>query len=106
MTNNKILGLIGLCAKAGKLTSGTDACIESINKHKAKLVIVSIDCSKKTKDNFKHLCNKKNIPIIEYETTDNLSKAIGKQNKAVICINNKDISNEIERILSGGGTIG
>lgn len=106
MINNKILGLIGLCAKAGKITSGTEACMECINKHKAKLVIISVDCSDKTKENFKYLCSKQNVPILEYETTNQLSNAIGKQNKAVICIKSKDISKEIERILSGGGTIG
>ena len=31
LTNNRICGLLGLAARAGKITFGTDACVSDIN---------------------------------------------------------------------------
>ncbi len=63
MINKKILGLLGLATKAGKVVFGTDACIEAINKKKTKLVIVSEDASDRTKSNFEYLCVNCKIPL-------------------------------------------
>ena len=53
MINNKVYGLLGLSAKAGKIAFGTDSCLEMISKHKLKLVIVAEDSSERTINNFK-----------------------------------------------------
>ena len=42
----KILGLIGLAAKAGQLVKGTDAVLEGIAKRKVHLVIIAADAGK------------------------------------------------------------
>ena len=44
--NDKILSFLGLCRRAGKLIVGAEPSIESINKHKAKLIIFAKDFSK------------------------------------------------------------
>jgi len=41
--------MLGLATKAGKITFGTEASTECINKKKAKLVIIAEDSSDKTK---------------------------------------------------------
>ena len=104
--NNKLFGMLGLATKAGKVTFGTEASIECINKKKAKLVIIATDSSEKTKKNFEFLCQKNEIPIYIYETIENLSKAIGNKNKAIICIKDKNFADNISKIISGGETIG
>ena len=81
---NKIYGLIGITAKAGKITFGTDSTLEALEKRKIKLVIIAKDASEKLKENFNFICNKNNIEIITYGNIEDISKAIGKQNKAVI----------------------
>ena len=37
--NDRILSLLGICKRAGKLITGADTTIDSIRKNKAKLVI-------------------------------------------------------------------
>lgn len=107
MINNKrVLGLLGLCTKAGEISFGTDACIDLIQKNKVKLIIVAEDAADRTKRNFKFLCNKNNIQIVEFGTIEEVSKAIGKKNKAVIGIKNNSLSNEIYKIINGGEIIG
>ena len=45
--NDRILSLLGLCRRAGKLVIGADPTIDSINKGKSKIVIFADDFSKK-----------------------------------------------------------
>ena len=52
MIQNKVLGMLGISAKAGKIASGTDAVLELIEKEKAKLIIVATDAAERTKENF------------------------------------------------------
>ena len=103
--NSKMLGLIGIATKAGKISAGSEIVTECIKFKKAKLVIIAEDASEKTKNNFKYLCEKNNIKIIIYETIDNLSKAIGKKNKAVLCVKDKNFADEMVKIY-GGEAIG
>lgn len=106
MNNHKIEGLLGLCMRAGELSFGTDACLDLIQKKKAKLVIVANDAADRTKKNFEIACNKNQIPICLYGNIDDLSKAIGKPNKAVYAIKNQNFALEIRKIINGGEIIG
>ena len=105
MGNNKLIGLLGIATKAGKISAGTEIVIENIKLKKAKLVIVAEDASDKTKKNFEYLCSQYGIRLIIYETIDNLSRAIGKKNKAILCVKDKNFADEMVKIY-GGGAIG
>lgn len=106
MINNKILGLLGLAMKAGKVSFGSDSVEENIVKKKVKLVIVSKDSSERTKKKFCDICKKYNIPIIVDGDIENLSKAIGKNNKAIIGIKDINFANSIQEKYDGGDVIG
>lgn len=106
MINNKILGLIGLAMKAGKISFGADSVEEAIEKRKVKLVIISEESSDRTKGKFEKICNKNKIPIIIYGTIEDLSKSIGKNNKAVIGIRDINLSKSILEKYNGGEIIG
>lgn len=106
MNNNKILGLIGLSAKAGKVCFGADSVEMEISKRKVKLVILAEDSSERTKKKFIEICEEENIPIIIQEKIEVLSKAIGKENKAIIGIKDSSLAKQIEKIKNGGEIIG
>ncbi len=89
---NKILGLLGISAKAGKIVSGTDIVVENIEKNKIKLVIVATDSSERTIKNFKYSCEKYKVPVYIYGTIDENSKAIGRENRAVIGIMDENLA--------------
>lgn len=98
MINKKILGLIGLSAKARKISYGADSVEIQIKKKKVYLVIVAQDSSNRTKSKFTKLCEKFSIPIIITGNIDEISKAIGKENKAIIGIEEYNLSKEIQKI--------
>lgn len=92
--------------RAGKVVFGTDACLQDIEKNKVKLVLIATDSADRTKMKFKNICNDKNIPIKECLRIEEISNAIGKDNKAVIGIKDINFSNEIIKIINGGEAIG
>ncbi len=106
MLINKVYGLLGISAKAGKLISGTDIILEQMAKKKVNLVIVAEDASEKTIKNMKYYCEKENVKLIVYGSINENSKAIGKHNRAVIGIVDKNFANSIEKVIHGGEPLG
>ena len=105
-SSEKICGLLGLATRAGKTVFGTESCMSAIEKRKVKLILLASDASERTKTNFKEICNKNNIEVSEMLKMESLSKAIGKNNKAILGIEDINLSKEIERINNGGEVIG
>ena len=106
MENNKIYGMIGLARKAGKLSFGTESSKDTIERNKAKLVIVAEDASDRTKKNFKDLASIYNVPIRVFGNIEDLSNAIGQVDKAVLVIKDENFSKEIIKRIDGGEIIG
>lgn len=106
MINSKILGLIGLAMKAGKVSFGADSVEESIIKRKVKLVIIAEESSERTKNKFISICEKYNIPVIIDGNIEDLSKTIGKSNKAIIGIKDINFAKTIQKKYNGGDIIG
>ena len=100
------MGLIGLSAKARKISFGADSVELGIKKNKVNLIIVAEEASQRTKEKFEKLSDKYNIPILIFGKIEELSKAIGKSNKAVIGIEDINLSKEIKKINNGGEVIG
>ena len=103
---NKVYGLLGISSKAGKLISGTDALIDAILKRQIKLVIVAEDASERTIKNFKDICYKNNIKFIIYGNILENSKAIGKQNRAVLGIKDVNLARARDKVIHGGEGFG
>ena len=102
----KILGLIGLSMKAGKITFGTEAVEEAIERKKIRLIIVTEDAADRTIEKFKKLAEDNKISFAKFGEKDSLSKAIGKENKVVIGVKDKNLASQIFERIYGGGTIG
>ena len=103
MKNNKILGLIGLAARARKISFGADSVELQAQKKKVYLIILAQNSSIRTKEKFQKISEKYKIIT---ETIENLSKAIGKNNKAILGIEDINLANEIQKIYNGGEAIG
>ena len=106
MIDNKVLGLIGLAMKAGKVCFGADSVEENILKKKVKLLIISQESSERTKNKFINICEKYKIPVIIDGDIDTLSKTIGKNNKAIIGIKDINFAKSIQKKYNGGDVIG
>lgn len=103
---NKVYGLLGLCARAGKIVSGMEAVSDDLKRNKLKLIIVAKDTSEKTLNNIRYLAEKKKVPIVVIGTITGNSKAIGKENRAIIGIKDKNIADGVNKIICGGEVFG
>lgn len=99
---NKIYGLLGICSKAGKIVCGTEAVIEGIYKNQIELVIVAEDTSQKTKQKIENICSEKNITVKYFGTIFDNSNAIGKVNKAIIGVKDKNLAKALLEKICGG----
>lgn len=97
---DRVLGLLGISAKAGKIVSGTDVVLEKMKKNQIKLVLVADNASDKTKKEMRFKCNQNNVPIVIWGGIDTNSKAIGKSNKAIIGILDKGLADSILKTIS------
>ena len=102
----KIMGFIGISMKAGKIVYGTEAVSEAIERKKVKLVIVAEDAADRTIEKIKKMSEENGIPFIIFGETEILSKSIGKENKVVIGIKDKNIAEQFLKKIYGGGAIG
>ena len=61
---DKVLSLMGLCRRAGKLQAGFDACREAARNGKAALLIAAADVSPKTYKNLSYEAERAGIEAI------------------------------------------
>ena len=83
---NKILSLLGLAKRAGKVIVGTDAVISKLQGNDLHLILVAKDASIATIDKIEKKAFYYNVKIIKSFTSDELSDAIGSNNNKVLGI--------------------
>ena len=96
---NKIFSMLGLCMKAGKLAYGSDMVEEKVKYKQVSLLIIAEDASENTKEKFKRIANQSNLPLYMCGTIDELSLKIGKNNKAVLGIMDKNFAEKINKLF-------
>lgn len=99
MQNDKILSLMGLCTKAGRLKSGEFATEEAVKNGSAFVVIVATDASDNTKKQFRNMCSYYEVAYYEYATKDELGRATGKEHRASVAICDEGFSKTLKQYL-------
>lgn len=86
MRNNRLLSLVGLATKAGKVVSGEFATEKEVKSGRACLAIVADDASDNTKKKFRNMCEFYEVPIYFYGDKVLLGHAMGKEFRASLAI--------------------
>ena len=86
---DKILSNIGLCNRARGLVIGTDIVLDNVRAGKVKLVFLATDASLNTQKKVQDKCNYYGVEVIKSYSSEELSLAVGKENKMVIGITNE-----------------
>ena len=97
----KIISLLGLAQKAGKIVSGELAAEKAIKSGKAKFVIIATDCSETTKKNYRDMTAYYNVQIHEMFEKEQLGQCIGKEYRAALIINDLGFTKAIKELLDG-----
>ncbi len=92
---DKVLSMIGMAMRAGKLVSGEFAVEKSVKSHKAYLVIVATDSSDNSKKNYDNMCHFYRTELHYYGTKETLGAAIGKEYRASIAVQDENFAKAI-----------
>lgn len=97
---NKFLSMLGLARRAGKLTAGYDAAVESVRSGSSKGLVAAADISPKTEKNLRFEAEKQGLLILKSGSTiQEISIAIGKK-AGVISIDDKGFFQAVSKILT------
>ncbi|MGX7417744.1 YlxQ-related RNA-binding protein [Carnobacterium gallinarum] len=100
MTNEqKVLNLLGMAQRAGKLVTGEDLSIKEIRNGNAKLVIVALDASENTRKKLSDKGQHYEVPVTVRFTKLELSQAIGKE-RTICTIIDKGFAKKFRELLS------
>ncbi|MGT2862665.1 YlxQ-related RNA-binding protein [Streptococcus gallinaceus] len=95
---DKILSLLGLAQRAGRITSGEDLVVESIQKKQAKLVFLANDAAANLQ---KKITDKSKTYQVEVNTTFStleISAALGKARK-VLAVTDAGFTKKMRSIM-------
>ena len=99
MTRNKVYGMLGIAAKAGKVKSGELAATEQIRAGRAQLVLIAEDASGNTRDRFASMCRGYSAVSCIYGTKEDLGRSIGKAERSVLAVTDEGLAEAIIKNL-------
>lgn len=99
MNSNKLLSLIGLATKAGKVVSGEFATEKEIKSGGAYIAIIADDASNNTKKKFRNMCEFYEVPFYTYGDKISLGHAIGKEFRASLAILDEGFAKGVRKHL-------
>ena len=93
--NDKVISLLGLAERAGKIASGEFAAEKAVKTGKARLIIVAEDASDNTKKKFSDMCKYYQVP----SQKELLGHGIGKEFRASLAVLDGGFAKAIEKQL-------
>ena len=102
--DNKLLSMLSLAAKAGRIQSGGFSVEKAIKEKRALLVIISMDASDNTTKMFVNMCKHYQVPLYKFGSKDELGHRIGKGARSSVAILDRGFSERIQSLLETGGT--
>ena len=90
--NNKVLSLLGLATKAGKVASGEFSKEKSVKTGKGFLVLVADDASQNTKKKFQNMCDFYEVPIYFIANKEELGRFCGKEFRASLAVQDENFA--------------
>ncbi|MDR0846506.1 MAG: YlxQ-related RNA-binding protein [Lactobacillales bacterium] len=94
----KLLNLLGLAQKAGKLVSGEDFTIDAVKSGRAKLVFVASDAGVNTSKKVHDKSAFYEVEVYDELSFEDISSAIGK-NRKVIAVQDKGFAKAMKKLF-------
>lgn len=87
-TNRKLLALMGLARKSGRLSAGFDAVVRELSAGRAKAVFLSGDVAQRTERNARRIAQEAGVPVcVLAEDMIALGAAVGAAKVGIVSIN-------------------
>ena len=83
---DRVLSLLGIAAKAGRIVSGSFSVEDAVRKRKARLVLIAKDAKENTAKTFSDKCSYYKIPFRFYGSKEALGRAVGRESRACVAV--------------------
>lgn len=98
MAADKILSLLGLSRRAGKLSLGYEDARLSVKEGKAALLLAAADLSEKSRKNLEFEARRGEVPLLELPwPMDALGRACGVKRAGALCVNDVGLAQAIQK---------
>lgn len=95
----QIEALLGFAAKSGKIVAGDNAAKDKLKKGNIYLIILASDASQELRDYYVYNSEKHKIPLVSSGKKLELGLAIGKSQRGVIGITDKQLAGSIVKLI-------
>lgn len=99
MQRDRILSMLGLATKAGRIASGEFSTEKAVKSGSAFLVVVSEEASENTKKKFRNMCSFYQVPMYLYGSKEALGNSIGKEFRASLAVLDEGFAKSLEEKL-------
>jgi len=99
IAKKRLLSMMALARKAGKLVAGEESCEKAIRGGVAYLVHVAQDASANTQKKFRDKSNYYTVPIYDIFTKEEISRHIGLHNRATFVVTDENFARKIIDIV-------
>ena len=97
----RMLNMLGLCMRAGKIISGEKACVQAVRMGSACAVVLDSAAAKNAVKAVTDACAYHEVPLV-YAPEDELGYAIGKPGRMVAAINDPSMADRILELAKAG----
>ena len=95
----RLLSMIALARKAGKLITGEEGCEKAIRHGVAHLVFIAADASTNTQKKFNNKATFYGAQVCDVFTKDEISRHTGLHNRATFVVTDESFSNKMIEII-------
>lgn len=95
MKPDKVLAMLGLANRAGKIECGGFCTERAVKSGRAACVVVAEDSSENTKHAFRNLCAYYKVPLYFYSSKAELGHALGREARASTAVTDAGLAEQI-----------
>lgn len=97
MKPDKVLSMLGIAAKAGKIVSGEFATENAVKAGKAFLVVTAADASENTAKKFRNMTDFYRVPLVVHGTKESLGRCIGKDYRSSLAVTDEKLAKAVQQ---------
>ncbi len=99
--NDRLLSLLGLIRRAGKLSMGFDAAADSMRKGEAALLLLSEGLSERTDRAIRKIADQSGTSIVSCGYgMDDIGHAVGRRSTGIITVNDNGFADKIRSLCA------
>lgn len=98
--NIKLKSYFGFAKKSRNLVSGYDTCENLIKRNKIKLIIITGDASERTREKFRKLTEKAEIPFYMVESSALMEELTGLEGRNIFGITDENFAKAIAKEIT------